>query len=297
MTTALLAAGVLQLADRLADIGPELIDEYWPLVKRLGWFLGVALLVTVPGWYLLVPSVSRIVRHRNRNNPTLEQAIARHLRLIVVVFGIAVGAAVAGFTGFLTDSAIVIAAATLALGVAAQSVVGSFVSGTVLVADPEFNVGDYVKWADGEGTIRSITLRVTRVQTPDGELVTIPNDVLTKQEITRPFGHGHFQVVQYVSLSYDDDLEAALAGLETAAEGLEQSLDAPSPQVYVDEFGGDAIVARVHYWIDEPDRREVFAARSTFARSAKQRLEAAGLTIAPAAKRNLQGAIEVADAA
>ena len=297
MQTALLAAGVLQIADRLADLGPELIEAYLPLVQRLGWLLGGALVVILPGWYLLVPSVVRIVRHRNRNNPTLEQAIARHLRLFVVLLGIVIGAGAAGFTGFLTNSAIVVAAATLALGVAAQSVVGSFVSGTVLVADPEFNVGDYVEWADGEGTIRSITLRVTRVQTPEGELVTIPNDVLTKQEITRPFGHGRFQVVQFVSLSYDDDLDAALAGLEAAAEGLEQSLDAPSPQVFVDEFGGDAVVARVHYWIDDPDRRDVFAVRSTFARSAKQRLEAAGLTIAPAAKRELQGGIEVAEPA
>ena len=297
MTSPLVAPDLLQFAGRLAALGPDAIAEYWPFVQRVGWFIGAALLVLLPGWYLLVPAVARIVRHRNRNNPTLEQAIARHLRLVVVAIGLAVGTAAAGFSVFLTNSAVVVAAATLALGVAAQSVVGSFVSGTVLVADPEFNVGDYVEWADGEGTIRSITLRVTRVQTPEGELVTIPNDVLTDQEITRPFGHGRFQVIQFVSLSYDDELDDALGRLETAAAELEESLDAPSPKAYVDEFGGDAVVARVHYWIDDPDRRDVFAVRSAYARSVTRRFEEAGLTIAPAAKRDLQGSIEVADAA
>lgn len=80
-----------------------------------------------------------------------------------------------------------------------------------------------------EGAIRSITLRGTRIQTPGGELVTIPNDVLTSQAITRPYGHGRFQVV-----------------------------------------------ARVHFWVQDPDNCGVLAVRSAFARAVTRRLDAAG---------------------
>jgi small conductance mechanosensitive channel len=299
----MLAVSVLldpvSLALTIAQVDGNLdaLADYWPAFVDLGWFFATVLLVVLPGWFVFVPAVRRVVGQRNRNNRTLEEAISRYLRLLVLLVGVFAGAVAAGFTGFLTDSALVVAAATLALGVAAQSVIGSLVSGMVLVVDPEFNVGDYVEWAEGEGTIRSITLRVTRVQTPDGEVVTIPNDVLTSQAITRPFGHGRFRVVERVNLSYDEDLDAALDQLEAAAVDLEESLDAPNPRTYVDDLGSDAVVATVHFWVEDPDRHDVLAVRSAFARAATERLDAAGLTVSPASKRELEGRVEVGEAA
>jgi len=69
-------------------------------------------------------------------------------------------------------------------------VIGSLVSGIALVLDPDFNVGDYIEWPNGEGVVQSIALRTTRVETQNGELVTIPNTILTNNEISRPFGRG-----------------------------------------------------------------------------------------------------------
>ena len=274
-------------------VGPEGLAEYWPDVVRTAWFAAGVLVVLVVGVYLLQPVLARVVRSRNRNNPTLEEAVTRYFRLVVLVVAFFVGAAVAGYGQFLTNSALVIAAATLAIGVAAQTVIGSLISGVVLVLDPEFNIGNYIEWADGEGTIRSITLRVTRVQTPGGALVTIPNTVLTSQAITRPFGHGRYQVVERIGFAYEDDVDAALSHLGEAAIELENILDAPSPNVYVEEFGSDAVIAHVHYWLEDPDRRDVLAVRSAYAQSVKTRFEAAGLTISPASKRDLQGRIDV----
>jgi small-conductance mechanosensitive channel len=277
----------------VAVVGPEALTEYWPDVVRSAWFSAVVLVVLVVGVYLLEPVLSRIVRSRNRNNATLQEAVSRYFRLVVLVVALLVGAAVAGYSEFLTNSALVVAAATLAIGVAAQTVIGSLVSGLVLVLDPEFNIGNYIEWADGEGTIRSITLRVTRVQTASGALITIPNTVLTSQAVTRPYGHGRYQVVERINLAYEDEIDEALGHLREAAAELEGILDAPSPNVYVEEFAGDAVVARVHYWLEEPGRHDVFATRSAYAQSVKTRFEAAGLTISPASKRDLLGGIDV----
>jgi small conductance mechanosensitive channel len=141
----------------------------------------------------------------------------------------------------------VVAAVTLAVDVAGQTVIGSLVSGLVLVADPEFNVGNYIEWDDGEGEVRSITLRETRVVTPDGELVTVPNTVLTERAITRPYGRKQLRVVEHVGLSYEDDIEAALAACRAAAGSVDGIMADPEPATYVDEFGGDAVVVRIQY--------------------------------------------------
>ncbi|MFB6075114.1 MAG: mechanosensitive ion channel family protein [Haloarculaceae archaeon] len=272
----------------------ELVD-YWPLVRRAGWFLLGFLVVVGVGRFVIEPAVTRAVRLRNRNNPTIREAVRRYVRLFVALLGVILGVTLAGFGHVLADSALVVAAATLTVGVAAQTVLGSLVSGVVLVIDPEFNVGDYIEWPGGEGTVQSITLRVTRVLTPNGELITVPNTTLTGEAITRPYSRGRYRVVDHVAVAYEDDVDEAMALLVEATDDVEDIADAPSPDAKVEEFGPDAVVLSVYYWIANPRRADVIAVRSEYARAAKERLEEADITVSPPSKRELLGRIGVAD--
>jgi small-conductance mechanosensitive channel len=278
-------------------VGPDELVEFWPVVVQAAWFCGALLVIVLLGWYVVGPAIGRLVRRRNRNNPTIQEAIQRYVRLTFLVVGAIVGAIVAGYGGFVGGSALVVAAGTLVVGVAGQTVIGSLVSGVVLVTDPEFNLGDYIEWQGGEGTVESITLRVTRVKTPDGELVTVPNTELTGESVTRPYGRGRFRLVERVGIDYEDDPEAAIAGLEAAAGEVDRILDRPAPQAFVEEFGGDAVVLRVHYWIQNPHRQDVISVQSRYALAAKRTLEGDGVTISPPSKRDLLGGIEVEEAA
>ena len=276
-----------------SPVGVEGLADYWPVVRRGVWFLASFVAVTLVGWFVVQPLVGRYVGQRNRNNPTIQEAVERYVRLLVLVVAFFVGTGIAGYGGLVGDSALVIAAGTLAIGVAGQTVIGSIVSGLVLVVDPEFNVGNYIEWADGEGTVQSITLRVTRVLTPSGELVTVPNTMLTGQAITRPYGRGRRRIVDHVGVAYEDDVSDALDHLTAATESVAGIENEPTPKAYVDDFGSDAVVVRVHYWINDPRRKDVFGVRSAYARAVKQRLDDAGITISPASKRELQGRIDI----
>jgi small-conductance mechanosensitive channel len=284
---------VLQTATPTPGVGPEEFVDYWPLLLRGAWFLASFLVVVAVGWFVVVPAIVRGVRRRNRNNPTIQEALTRYARVVVLVVAFFVGAGFAGYGQFLGDSALVIAAGTLAIGVAGQTVIGSLVSGLVLVADPEFNIGNYIEWEGGEGTIQSITLRVTRVVTPNGELVTVPNTTLTSEAITRPYGRGRYRVVEHVGIAYEADVEAAIAHLEAAAASLDEIAMEPTPKAYVDDFGSDAVVVRVHYWVPNPRQQDLFGVRSAYAREVKTRLDGADIAISPASKRELQGRIAV----
>jgi small-conductance mechanosensitive channel len=285
--------GVVLAATETPGVGPDDIATFWPVLRRVGWFVVGFGLVTLLGWFVFEPVISRYVRRRNQNNPTIREVVTRWVRLVVVLVGVAVGLGAAGFGYVIGDSALVIAAGTLAVGVAGQTVLGSLVSGLVLVADPKFNVGDFVEWSGGSGTIQSITLRVTRIVTPDGELVTVPNTTLTGEAVTRPYGRARHRIVEQIGVDYDDDLAAALDHMQTVAADLDVIADEPSPDVYVDSFDPDWVTCRVHYWVGEPNRRDVFEVRSTYAREVKQRLEDAGMTISPVSKRDLKGGITV----
>lgn len=292
MVAAILAP--LQTATPTPGVGPgELVDIYPDLV-RMAWFAVGTLVALAIGMFGIEPAISRIVRRRNRNNPTLQDAIRRYVRLVIVILAVFVGAGVAGYGRFLSNSALVIAAVTIAVGVAGQAVIGSIVSGIVLVLDPEFKIGNYIESPAGNGTVKEITLRVTRIQTQNGELVTIPNTMLTSQPITRPYGRERYRVVERIGLDFEADFGEAIEELEAAASAVDGVLDDPAPVAYVDEFGSDAVFFRVHFWIRNPGER-LFAVRSAFAEAVNGRLDEAGIGISPASKRDLRGRIEIDD--
>ncbi|QLH77982.1 mechanosensitive ion channel [Halosimplex rubrum] len=276
-------------------VGPAELVEFAPVVVRGAWFLLTATVVLVVGLFVVEPLIARVVRRRNRGNPTIQDAITRYVRLLVFAVAAVVGAGVAGLANVLTSSALVVAAATLAVGVAAQTVVGSLVGGLVLVFDPEFSVGDYIEWDDGEGTVEAITLRVTRVESPDGALVTVPNTVLTSQAITRPFGRGRCRVVERVDIDYADDPDRATEILESVARGLDGAADRPEPVAFVDELGDGVVRLRTHFWLEDARQPAVFEARSAFAQGVRRRFDEAGITVSPASEHELRGRIAVDD--
>ena len=291
--SALAVAASVAVQTPTPGVGVEEVVDLWPAIRRATWFLGGFLFITVVGVLVVVPVISRGVRHRNPRNTTLTDAVTRYLQLLVVLVGVMVGAVVAGYGRVIGDSALIVAAATLALGVAAQTVIGSLVSGFVLVADPEFNVGDYIRWADREGTVQSITLRVTRVLTPDGELITVPNTVLTENAVTRPFGRGRYRIVDRLDFAFDADVNAAIDCIENAIDEVDRIAEAPSSRVYVETFGADTVTVAAHYWVEDPKQKDVLSVRSAFARVVRDRLTEAGIDVSPPSTHELEGRLQV----
>jgi small-conductance mechanosensitive channel len=270
----------------------EAITGYSEPLEQAGWFAVGFVLVYVLGRVLVKPTVSRVIRTRNRNNPTLTQAIERYVEVFVLIVAVSVGVTVAGYGYVLTDSAIILAAVTLALGVAGQEVIGNLISGFFLVADPKFNVGDWIVWDDREGTVESITLRVTRVRTPENETVSVPNAELTTNAVTRPYGRQRYRVALNVGLDYDGDVDAALTALVEEARDVPGILDEPEPTSHIVDLSPDAVDLQVLYWVGNPSRRNLLEVRSAFARRVKQRFEDEGLAISPTPKLELEGRIE-----
>lgn len=272
-------------------------EAYREILLPFGKFALAFFAVYLVGRLFVEPAVDRVVRQRNQNNPTIQQALRRYLRLLIVVVGAAFGIAAGGYGQVLTSSALIIAAATLAIGVAGQEVLGALISGLFLVANPNFNVGDWIAWDDNEGVVEAISFRTTRVRTENNETVTVPNTELTTSTIVSPYGREQFRVAEEIGIEYEDDVEAAMEHLREAARTQPAVLDDPEPRVYLVEFGDDAVVLQVQYWIRNPTRRDTMRVRSEFSLAAKSRFEDAGLNISPASERELSGGVRVEQSA
>lgn len=273
----------------------ELFSAYDRVFSELFWFLVALVAVYLLGRAVVVPSALRVVRARNRNNPTIESAVETYLQVALLGVATLTGLIAAGYGSVLTESAVVIAAITFALGIAGQQVFGSLISGIFLVADPDFNVGDWIAWPDGEGTVEAVDFRVTRVRTPDNETISVPNTDLTTNALTRPYGRDTYRVTERVYVAYDEDLERALMELRRVATDRESVLDDPAPNARVVALGENAITVEAELWIGNPANADVLTLRSDFRRSVKRRFDEEGITLAPPSAQELSGEVAVAE--
>ncbi|WP_255196419.1 mechanosensitive ion channel family protein [Halorarius litoreus] len=274
---------------------PEPLQPYSQAATELFAFLLVAAVVYFVGRVAVVPLLLRGVRRRNRNNPTLLTATETYLQVLLVGLALLFGLVAAGYGDYLvdTDSAIVIAALTFALGVAGQEVFGSLISGIFLVADPDFNVGDWISWSGGEGTVEAVDFRVTRIRTPNNETITVPNTALTTNALTRPFGRDTFRVTEQVFVSYAEDTEHALMELQQVAANHDRVMEEPAPSARILDLGPDSITAQAEFWVDAPAREGIADLRSDFRRRVKRRFDEEALTLAPPSGQELSGEVSV----
>jgi len=73
-----------------------------------------------------------------------------------------------------------------ALGFGAQQLVKDLLSGFFIIVEKQYGFGDLVQLTiggsttDARGTVENVTLRVTRLRSPDGEVFTVPNGQIVK---------------------------------------------------------------------------------------------------------------------
>ena len=115
------------------------------------------------------------------------QAVASVISWVsVVIIGIWVMMQIASVLQFSVGG--LIAPATVvgaALGFGAQQLVRDLLSGFFILVERQYGFGDLVTLTvvsatEASGTVENVTLRVTRLRSPDGEVLTIPNGHIVK---------------------------------------------------------------------------------------------------------------------
>lgn len=281
----------MSVADRLVRAAAS----YHDLLVQFGVFVAVALIVYAVGRFVLVPPLVRVVRARNREDQTLVDAAALYARVAVAAIALVLATAAAGFGKAFQGSALVVAAATLALGVAGQDVIGNLVSGVFLVADPDFHVGDYIQWNGNEGTVEKVDFRVTRVRTAAGETITVPNSQLTTNALIAPYAGSNYRVSETFGVAHDADVGTAIRLAREAAEVNERIAADPEPTVQVQGFGTNSLDVVARYWIDDPTETPIADVRSTYVRRVAAAFEEHDILLNPPNRAEITGSLTVAD--
>ncbi|WP_411708162.1 mechanosensitive ion channel family protein [Corynebacterium sp. LaCa117] len=156
--------------------------ELWSIFVDHGLPLIALLLIGI-----LIPRIGRLaIRIMERRLDEEEEATKARLALtgalVYIVQAIAyfliIWAALTNIGVPAVGAAVPATIVSAAVGFGAQSIIADFLSGFFILSEKQFGVGDYVSFdgvTDVEGTVVMLTLRTTKVRTPTGELVTVPN--------------------------------------------------------------------------------------------------------------------------
>ncbi|WP_256295692.1 mechanosensitive ion channel family protein [Haloarchaeobius salinus] len=275
------------------QLGLDLGQYVAPIISAITTvviFVVVFVVLFVLGRVVVTRAVEKSLRQRGFEE-TLVGLATSVTTTVVAVLAIALAATVAGFGVVLAAFATLAGALALAVGFAAQDLIANFVAGVFILQDEPFTTGDWIEWNGNGGVVREIELRVTKLDTFDNELVTVPNSELANTAVVNNVANDERRVSVGFGIGYGDDIEAAREAIVDEASKIDAAFDDPAPSAPVVELGDSAVVLSGRLWID-PREDSYGAVRSEFLEAVKERLDAEGIDM-PYPNTELSGDIEV----
>jgi small-conductance mechanosensitive channel len=165
-------------------------------------------------------------------------------------------------------------ALAVGVGLGLQSTVNNFVSGFLLMFDPNISVGDRVEVAGERGIVREIGVRNTVIEALDGTRVVMPNATLSSSPVLNLTKSSRTsRVVLAVAVPGAEPLQVREA-IEAALAGEAGIRPTPEPMVAVRGFAEGKMNLEVIFWVADGAQRE--AATQEVAVAIWERLRALG---------------------
>jgi len=105
----------------------------------------------------------------------------------------------------------------LAFALAAKDLLANIFSGIIIITDKPFNIGDWIKTTDVEGTVKDINFRSTKIKSFDNSIVTVPNSNLANASITNFTKRTTRRITFNLPIKYDtpsDHLQKCIEKIE-----------------------------------------------------------------------------------
>jgi small conductance mechanosensitive channel len=257
------------------------IEESWAMVVALVTTYGLSIIgaivilivgFVVAGW--VRGSVSKAFSKFNRVDETLRGFFSSLAYYAVIVFTII---AVLSQFGVETTSFIaVLGAAGLAIGLALQGTLSNVAAGVMLLLFRPFKTGDYIEGGGLAGTVKSISLFVTELATPDNVQIIAPNSQLWGDAIKNYSFHPTRRVDIVIGIAYEDEIDKAIAAIVDEAKKDSRVHSDPAPLAAVTDLGDSSVNFTVRVWCNAGD---YWPLKFDLTKNLKNRMDTVGISI------------------
>jgi len=247
---------------------------------NIGTEYGLKVLTAIAIWIIGSWAINRIVRivrkqiSKSSSNPSLQKFLSNlvYWALKILLFVVILGQLGVKTTSF----AAILAAASLAIGMALQGSLANFAGGVLIMIFKPFKVGDFIEAQGNKGVVKEIEIFTTKLISPENKLVIIPNGILSNGNITNYTAEGILKVFHTIGVSYDADIKKTKEVLMNVLLSQDKVLKDPAPMVEVSELADSSVNFAVRPSVKAEDYWDVYFKTLELA---KEALDNAGIEI------------------
>jgi small-conductance mechanosensitive channel len=243
-------------------------------------FLSVPALLVV-GFVLIRWGASALGRRLRATsvNPDLVHLVQRVF--YIVAFALLIFTTLDLLNVPLTAFAFVSGAIAIGVGFGAQNIINNFISGWILMWERPIRIGDFLEVGDTRGTVEAINTRSTRIRRVDGVHLLIPNSQLLENTVVNwTLVDRRTRTVVRVGVAYGSPVQRVAELINQAVVENEEILEDPAPLVIFEDFGDNALIFDVYFWIHAVGDRDLRVIRSDIRFRIEALFRADGITIA-----------------
>jgi small-conductance mechanosensitive channel len=200
--------------------------------------------------------VRRGIRHffqrKGEETEGIAYAVARIAQYVIYAIGFIFALDNVGID--LAAFAAVGAVITVGVGFGMQNIASNFISGIILLIERPVQKGDFIVVGDTVGTVTAIEMRATKVVSPDGVAIIVPNsELISKFVLNQSSPTTKRRVSVAVGVAYGSDVRLVRETLIAVAKSNEHVLADPEPHVFFRDFGDSALAFELTVWIQRPE--------------------------------------------
>ena len=231
----------------------ELFAVSYPFLMQMG----KAVVLLALG-VLAVRVVLKVLEKTLQKSKLEKAAHTLFVSLTKAALYILLGLIVASSLGIDVTSIVALASVlTLALSLALQNMVSNIIGGFTILYTHPFHSGDYVEIAGQAGTVSEINMSYTKLTTPDGKLISIPNSAVVAAQIVNYSAEPVRRVDVAVAASYECPVQEVIGAL-CAAGTVDKALADPAPMAVITSYGDSAINYSLRLWVKNADYWDVY---------------------------------------
>lgn len=253
------------------------LDQLIAMGTDVGITILSALLVVIIGFWLagiVERRLKALFSKMQKMDMTVGNFLASLAKYVVIVFTVI--ALLDQFGVETTSLVAVLGAAGLAIGLALQGTLSNLAAGVMLLIFRPFRVGQFVEVGGYSGTVKSVSLFVTNLDTPDNVRITIPNNSVWGSPIRNFNHHETRRLDQVYGIAYDADIDKAMEIINSVIDADDRCLADPERLVAVTELADSSVNIVVRVWCQGSD---YWALNWHLLKTIKERFDEAGIGI------------------
>ena len=141
-------------------------------------------------------------------------------------------------------------AIAIGVGFGAQNIINNFISGFIMMAERPISVGDLVDVEGILGRVEDIGARCTQIRTGENIHILVPNSSFLEKNITNwTFSDRKIRTKVVVGVIYGSPVREVERLLLVAVKENKRAHGEPAPFVLFNDFGDNALIFEVYFWI------------------------------------------------